>query len=244
MDKDSDVESNHKLFVGNVPFKCTNEEFNNIFENEPGFVKAELVYRNKSKLTRGFGFVEFNTEEDLNNTLFKKFSLMDRELRTTKYELDKNVKTYKPSHKLFVRNLGDLTESDLFDCFSRFGNVTKCYLLLDKNTNESRGLGVVEYEDETTFKDVLEKNDIDYNELVLNVFKYKNNSYKKNNKFKFKTTLDNKSVYRHGYNDGLLMGRNEGYKSGYTKGYNDKSDNKPFTLTQTDKFDLLSVSHD
>lgn len=242
MNNDNNVESNYKLFVGNVPFKCSDDEFSNIFENEVGFVKAELVYRNKSKLTRGFGFVEFETEQDLNNILTKQFSLSDRDLRTTKYELDKNVKTYKPSFKLFVRNLGDLTESDMFDCFSRFGNVSKCYLILDKNTNEPRGLGVVEYEDEKTFKEVLEKNDIDYNELVLNVFKYKNNSYKKNLKYKFKTPLDNKSVYRHGYNDGLLMGRTEGYKSGYTKGYNDSSDNRPFNLKQNDKFDLLTTS--
>ena len=123
----------YKLFVGNVPFKCSHYEFREVFEHEDGFLKAELIHRPRSRLTRGFGFVEFKTEEDLENVLKNEYELLDRTLRITKYSNENKPKTNDKYssllYKLFVRDLGDTTESELEGYFSKYGNVHKCYLL-------------------------------------------------------------------------------------------------------------------
>ena len=38
-------ESYTKIFVGNVPFQCIEEEFKECFKDIPGFVDAEIVTR-------------------------------------------------------------------------------------------------------------------------------------------------------------------------------------------------------
>ena len=47
--------------------------------------------------------------------------------------------------RLFVGNLSfNTTEGDILDLFKQAGNVTTCNLIVDKFTNKSRGVGVVE----------------------------------------------------------------------------------------------------
>lgn len=46
---------------------------------------------------------------------------------------------------IYVGNLSyDVTEDDLRGVFSEYGNVTRVYLPLDRETNRSRGFGFVE----------------------------------------------------------------------------------------------------
>lgn len=46
---------------------------------------------------------------------------------------------------IYVGNLSyDVTENDLRGVFSEYGNVTRVYLPLDRETNRSRGFGFVE----------------------------------------------------------------------------------------------------
>lgn len=75
-----------KIFVGNVPFQCDQNEFTECFEKMQGFIKAEIVFKNDMTISRGFGFLTFDTQENAkkiigNNTIFFK----DRQLRFTEY---------------------------------------------------------------------------------------------------------------------------------------------------------------
>ena len=53
-----------KLFIGNLPFDITDEDLSGIF-SDPGIVKsAKVIVDRETGRSRGFGFVEFSTEEE------------------------------------------------------------------------------------------------------------------------------------------------------------------------------------
>lgn len=75
-----------KVFVGNVPFQCSQEEFNECFEKMTGFIKAEIVYKMNMSTSRGFGFVTFNSQENAKKLIENNFVVLkDRTLRFTEY---------------------------------------------------------------------------------------------------------------------------------------------------------------
>lgn len=78
-----------KIFVGNVPYQCTQEEFEKCFEKIEGFVKAEIITMYKTNMSRGFGFITLKSLHDAeklkhrNDIFFK-----GRNLRFTNYQGD------------------------------------------------------------------------------------------------------------------------------------------------------------
>src|SRR5579872_1241907 len=53
-----------KIFVGNVPYNCIQEEFDECFKDVTGFIKAEIITVYKTHMSRGFGFVTMKTLQD------------------------------------------------------------------------------------------------------------------------------------------------------------------------------------
>lgn len=53
-----------KLFVGNLPFTMTDDQLNAIFAAYGKVVSANIVFDKFSHRSKGFGFVEFETEEE------------------------------------------------------------------------------------------------------------------------------------------------------------------------------------
>jgi RNA recognition motif-containing protein len=53
-----------KLFVGNLPFAMTDQNLGEIFAAYGAVVSANVVIDKFSKRSKGFGFVEFENEED------------------------------------------------------------------------------------------------------------------------------------------------------------------------------------
>jgi RNA recognition motif-containing protein len=83
----NDSEHN-KIFVGNVPFQCTPEEFQNCFEKMNGFMSADIIRRYKSKLSRGFGFVIFADKDSADGLMNKTVFLRERKLRFSPYSFE------------------------------------------------------------------------------------------------------------------------------------------------------------
>jgi len=54
----------NKLFVGNLPFAMTDANLGEIFSAYGNIVAANVVVDKFSKRSKGFGFVEFENEED------------------------------------------------------------------------------------------------------------------------------------------------------------------------------------
>lgn len=52
-----------KLFVGNLPFTMTDDQFRQIFAAYGNLVSANIVIDKYSQRSKGFGFVEFETDE-------------------------------------------------------------------------------------------------------------------------------------------------------------------------------------
>jgi len=53
-----------KLFVGNLPFAMTDADLASIFSAYGAVVSANIVIDKFSQRSKGFGFVEFENEED------------------------------------------------------------------------------------------------------------------------------------------------------------------------------------
>lgn len=53
-----------KLFIGNLPFTMTDDKLNAIFAAYGKVVSANIVFDKFSSRSKGFGFVEFETEEE------------------------------------------------------------------------------------------------------------------------------------------------------------------------------------
>jgi RNA recognition motif-containing protein len=52
-----------KLYVGNLPFGVTSQELTDLFAQAGEVVSANIITDRFSGQSRGFGFVEMNTEE-------------------------------------------------------------------------------------------------------------------------------------------------------------------------------------
>ena len=74
--------------------------------------------------------------------------------------------------KLYVGNLPhSLTEQDLTDLFSPYGNIKEAKLIVDRDTGKSRGFGFVEMESkEEALKAIKELNgkDVEGREIIVN----------------------------------------------------------------------------
>lgn len=85
-----------KLYVGNLPFDVEEEELKTLF-SQAGEVKSVLLIKDKySGKSKGFGFVEMDNQENLQNALkmFASYSFKDRIL---KVDMAKPKEDYRPS---------------------------------------------------------------------------------------------------------------------------------------------------
>ena len=97
-----DQETVNKVFVGNVPFQCTKEEFIDCFKDQSGFIDADIIRRYRSKLSRGFGFVIFKSQEQANTLIGRTdIVLKDRVLRFSTYS-DDNTRERKKTYQIFI----------------------------------------------------------------------------------------------------------------------------------------------
>ncbi len=143
MDNSLCYDSTCKVFVGNVPFNLTEEEFQECFKNLEGYVTAELISRNQTKSTRGFGFITFENSKYVKKFLEDRIEIIvkDRKLRFTNY-YDSNtddfmINTIKKNN-IFVYNIPeDYTDNDFKQTFSKFGKVILAYINKDINTKKN-----------------------------------------------------------------------------------------------------------
>jgi len=78
---------NNKLYVGNLEYSITDEDLEKLFSSE-GSVTSAKVIRDMEGNSKGFGFVEMETEEDAakaidkyNKSIFKDRSIFVNEAR-------------------------------------------------------------------------------------------------------------------------------------------------------------------
>ena len=174
----------HKIFVGNVPYDCTQDEFFNCFKNIDGFINAELIFNNHTKLSRGFGFVTIKTELHGNNLKNKIIFCKDRELRFTNYQ--NNINTYSCNSRnnyIYVNNIPEKKDREwLRNCFSEYEPIGKYMILTNHQTGKLKSCGVIEIINDNKYKNVLSKKYIlCNNNIKLNISRYKIQIFNNNN---------------------------------------------------------------
>lgn len=192
-----------KVFVGNVPFNCTSEEFQGIFKNMTGYVNCELFMRQDKKMSRGSGYVTFGNESNA-ETLFKNgMTFKDRELRFSAYQENKK-ETTQHTFKLFVRNIPEtMKREELVKIFSKYGRVGMCRISHDPTTGNPRGFGTVELFNKDSFKQLLTQKTVEHGGHVLNVYSFKTRS----------KTQPTANLFKAGFERGRLLGFQEGITS-------------------------------
>ena len=70
------------VFVGNLPYSVTSEELEDLFSQAGTVVGAKVITDRYTNRSRGFGFVEFETQEEAKKAIeeFNGYSLHNRNL--------------------------------------------------------------------------------------------------------------------------------------------------------------------
>lgn len=73
---------NKKLYVGNVSFKASEEDLRELFSQAGEVVSAKLITDAATGRSRGFGFVEMNTDAEAQKaiTMFNGNAFLDRNI--------------------------------------------------------------------------------------------------------------------------------------------------------------------
>lgn len=130
---------------------CLNNSFERIIK---------FNYCNRS---RGFGFVTFSKSFMVDNVMKNRPHKLDGKdietKRATPREDSGKPGAERKTNKLFIGAIKDgLTEDNLKEYFSPYGNITDCIIMREKDTNKLRGFGFVTFDDyDPVDKIVLEK---------------------------------------------------------------------------------------
>ncbi|CAH2064315.1 unnamed protein product [Thlaspi arvense] len=68
-DNRSYVESPHKVYAGNLGWNLTSQGLKDAFADQPGVLGAKVIYERDTGRSRGFGFVSFESAENVQSAL-------------------------------------------------------------------------------------------------------------------------------------------------------------------------------
>ena len=200
-----DSKINCKLFVGNVPFDCTNIEFRECFKNIDGYVIADLINM------RGFGFVVLSSPIYRDNLLKENnFFIKNRKLRLSVYD-NQPKNNVEISSFIKLENISsNISRDDIQNEFKNFCEVGKCFIDTNRITGEKLSTGMVEIFDVEVLHQLLSLGSLlmhDKSELILKPFNKKSENFI--NKYKKKPTISKEEyyeIYNAGRNAGLIEG--------------------------------------
>lgn len=142
-----------KVYVGNLSYDTTEEGLSAEFSGLK-IASVNIVKYSDTGRSKGFGFIEFETEEDAQNALAKNGTVVDgREIVVS----EPRPAEERSSKKLYVGNLSyDVTADDLRAAFEKYGEIVDVTVLVFEDTGKSRGFGFVEYANEEDAQKALE----------------------------------------------------------------------------------------
>ena len=94
------------IYVGNLPYKIRDEQLRDAFEEFGKVLSAEVIIDRRSKRSRGYGFVEMDTESDAFDAIeaLHQSDFYGRELRVQPANSDEKSKPNNKRSK--SRNIG------------------------------------------------------------------------------------------------------------------------------------------
>lgn len=201
--KNKDGKNYSKVFVGNVPYHCADEEFRNCFKDLNGFITADIKRKYNSQITRGFGFVVFDTQPSASKLINDgDVTLKGRRLRFSHYGVQSSYKN--ENNKIYLDHISEnISFNDLVNELSKNGELVSCAI---KYTGD-KIFGEATYKDETGYNSAISK------QIYINGCDVKVTPYRRYKRTKFVQPNIN-SVYREGYRVGHITGYSEGFKQG------------------------------
>ncbi|TXG68587.1 hypothetical protein EZV62_003522 [Acer yangbiense] len=146
-----------KLFVGGVSWETTEDAFADYFSQYGEIVDSILMMDRYTGRPRGFGFVTFADPAIADQILEKNHVIDGRAVEVKKtVPREEMVKEVLETKKIFVGGMPpSLTEDDLEEYFSSYGNIVENQIMLDHITGRSRGFGFVTFETADAVEKVL-----------------------------------------------------------------------------------------
>jgi multiple RNA-binding domain-containing protein 1 len=165
-EEESAQESTATLFVKNLNFETRGPALTRVFESLKGFRQATVKTKpdprdSSARLSMGFGFVEFATEEDAKQALsaMQGFKLDDHALElkfSNGKQVDKPARSKLVGTKVVVKNLPfETTKQDVQRIFSTYGTL-KSLRLPKKYNAHLRGFAFLEFVSKREAKNAIE----------------------------------------------------------------------------------------
>lgn len=162
----STEENPRKMFIGGLSWQTTAESLQDYFKKF-GEIKECLVMKDPiTKRSRGFGFVTFMDLASVDKVINQVPHILDAKKIDPKVAVPKKgtkdgvtnglctsglvgPEMVTKTKKVFVGGVSTTTEEDdIKRYFEKFGKVTECLLMFDRNTKRNRGFAFVTFEDE------------------------------------------------------------------------------------------------
>ena len=138
----SQQQTENTTFVKYISYDCTEEEFQTFCKTLTGFVSCKLIMRkfeSHNAVNKGYGFVTFDSEENMNNFVTAKTMFKNHLLYVVKSE-------QKTSYPAYIKNISANVSADMVKSY--FVNAVSCevktnkfgglYCLIDFPTSEDR----------------------------------------------------------------------------------------------------------
>ncbi|KAI3777902.1 hypothetical protein L1987_47705 [Smallanthus sonchifolius] len=141
-----------KLFVGGIAWETSEESFSNYFSNYGNLTDSVIMMDKITGRPRGFGFVTFANPADADKVLEQDHVIDGRPVevkRTVPRENAQGSRGVSRTKKIFVGGIPlTLTEDELREYFSNYGDIVEHQIMLDHVTGRSRGFGFVTFDSE------------------------------------------------------------------------------------------------
>ncbi|KAI7727139.1 hypothetical protein M8C21_020164 [Ambrosia artemisiifolia] len=147
---------NANLFVKNLDSFVTDVKLEEVFGKFGSILSCKIAKDERGK-SKGFGFVQFDSEESANKALeILNGSVLDGKIIYVAKFMKKSERKEPEFTNVYVKNLDlDFTENLLKEKFSEYGNVTSAVIMKDSDGG-SRGFGFVNFESPDSAKKAIE----------------------------------------------------------------------------------------
>ena len=148
------------VYVSNLPFQYEDKDLEELFEGLA--VKSARVARRRNDRSKGFAFVEFETNEAQEEALKLDGKEIDgrsinvQKSKTTQVEQKQEKQEQGSDNTVFISNLPfSLEDDELRDAFANAGLSVKEARVARRANGNSKGFGFVELNEESTVEDAI-----------------------------------------------------------------------------------------
>jgi heterogeneous nuclear ribonucleoprotein A1/A3 len=146
------LKSVRKIFLGGLSYSTTEETLRTYFKQFGELIDSVVMTFPENNRSRGFGFVEYATDEQVDACQAARPHTIDGKTVETKRATPRDEgmggNGSNDVRKVFVGGLkDDMEEADLRAYFQQFGTITDMVRMTDKKTGKRKGFGFVEFSD-------------------------------------------------------------------------------------------------